>query len=270
MDADEHRVSIITGPNMAGKSTYMRQVALVILMAQMGSFVPAESARIGIVDRIFSRVGASDDLVRGQSTFMVEMVEVSQILRHATERSLVILDEVGRGTSIFDGMALAQAVVEHLHAERQARTLCSTHYHELTSLAEHEKAIKNLRTEVAEQGEDIAFLYQVKPGCAQRSYGINVARLARLPVEVLERAKELLRRFEKEATVREQVSFAFLEQSAAAEQSQSRRAREQQYHKLLEEFAELDFLSLSPLELMNWAYEYQLDVQHALDIGREE
>jgi len=266
LDAEEHRVVIITGPNMAGKSTYMRQAALTTLMAQLGSFVPAEAAQVGVVDRIFSRVGASDDLSRGQSTFMVEMVEVSHILRHATDRSLIILDEVGRGTSTYDGMALAQAVVEHIHRHSGARTLCSTHYHELTSLADHEEGIYNLRTEVAEQGEDIVFLYQVKPGRAERSYGINVARLAQLPTEVLERAKELLRRFEEQATLKEQVAFAFMEHAASGERRQPGRAHER-HRELLREFASLDLLSMSPLELMNWAYDYQLEVQRLVSEG---
>ena len=193
LDGKENRVSIITGPNMAGKSTYMRQTALIVLMAQMGSFVPAESAEIGICDRIFTRVGASDDLASGQSTFMVEMTEVANILRNATKHSLVILDEIGRGTSTFDGLAIAWAVVEHVANPKVlgARTLFATHYHELTELEGTIPGVNNYCIAVKEQGEDIVFLRKIVRGGADRSYGIQVARLAGVPRTVIERAKEL-------------------------------------------------------------------------------
>jgi DNA mismatch repair protein MutS len=191
------RLAIVTGPNMAGKSTYIRQVALIVLMAQIGSFVPAASAEIGLVDRIFTRVGASDDLARGQSTFMVEMNETSNIVNNATERSLIILDEIGRGTSTFDGLSIAWSVAEFLHDKIKARTLFATHYHELTKLAEERKSVCNLNVAVREWNEQIIFLRKIVPGGADKSYGIQVARLAGLPKEILDRAKEVLAHLEQ-------------------------------------------------------------------------
>jgi DNA mismatch repair protein MutS len=197
LDGENMRLAIITGPNMAGKSTYIRQVALIVLMAHMGSFVPAESAEIGLVDRIFTRVGASDDLARGQSTFMVEMNETSNIIHNATERSLVILDEIGRGTSTFDGLSIAWSVAEFLHDKIKARTLFATHYHELTKLAEDRPGVCNFNVAVREWNEQIIFLRKIIPGGADKSYGIHVARLAGLPKEILDRAKEILAYLEK-------------------------------------------------------------------------
>ena len=199
LDGDLKRMMIITGPNMAGKSTYIRQTALITVMAQAGSFVPAESAEIGIVDKIFTRIGAADDLSRGQSTFMVEMVETANILRHASPRSLVILDEVGRGTSTFDGLSIAWSVAEFLHDEPRCRTQFATHYHELTELAQTRRGIRNFNVAVREYGDDVIFLRQIVPGAADRSYGIHVARLAGIPVPVLERAKTILELLEKSA-----------------------------------------------------------------------
>ncbi|HEX9777650.1 MAG TPA: DNA mismatch repair protein MutS [Geopsychrobacteraceae bacterium] len=198
LDTDAHQLLIITGPNMAGKSTFMRQVALITLMAQMGSFVPAESARIGVVDRIFTRVGASDNLAKGQSTFMVEMNETANILHHATARSLIILDEIGRGTSTFDGVSIAWAVAEYLHdnAAVAAKTLFATHYHELTDLALTRKRVKNYNISVKEWNDQIIFLRKIVAGGASRSYGIQVGRLAGLPLAVIERAKEILHNLE--------------------------------------------------------------------------
>jgi DNA mismatch repair protein MutS len=193
----EMRLAIITGPNMAGKSTYIRQVALIVLMAQIGSFVPAASAEIGIVDRIFTRVGANDDLARGQSTFMVEMNETANIVNNATERSLVILDEIGRGTSTFDGLSIAWSVAEFLHDKIKARTLFATHYHELTKLATERKGVCNFNVAVREWNEQIIFLRKIIPGGADKSYGIQVARLAGLPKEILDRAKDILAHLEK-------------------------------------------------------------------------
>lgn len=199
LDNGENQLIIITGPNMAGKSTFMRQVALITLMAQMGSFVPATEAHISLVDRIFTRVGASDNLARGQSTFMVEMMESANILRHATPKSLVILDEIGRGTSTFDGVSIAWAVAEFLHDndKHAAKTLFATHYHELTELAVTRKRIKNFNIAVKEWNEQIIFLRKIVSGGASHSYGIQVARLAGLPLEVIERAKEILQNLEK-------------------------------------------------------------------------
>jgi DNA mismatch repair protein MutS len=199
LDNRDNQLIIITGPNMAGKSTFMRQVALITLMAQMGSYVPAAEAHIGLVDRIFTRVGASDNLARGHSTFMVEMMESANILRHATPRSLVILDEIGRGTSTFDGVSIAWAVAEFLHDNEKhaAKTLFATHYHELTELAVTRKRIKNFNIAVKEWNEQIIFLRRIVPGGASHSYGIQVARLAGLPLEVIERAREILQNLEK-------------------------------------------------------------------------
>ncbi len=197
LDGETVRLAIVTGPNMAGKSTYIRQVALIGLMAQMGSFVPAENAEIGLVDRIFTRVGANDDIGRGQSTFMVEMNETSNIVNNATERSLVILDEIGRGTSTFDGLSIAWSVAEFLHDKIKARTLFATHYHELTKLAAERKGVCNFNVAVREWNDQIIFLRKIIPGGADKSYGIQVARLAGLPKEILERAKEILSHLEK-------------------------------------------------------------------------
>jgi DNA mismatch repair protein MutS len=196
LDGEKLRLAIITGPNMAGKSTYIRQVALIVLMAQIGSFVPATSAEIGLVDRIFTRVGANDDLSRGQSTFLVEMNETANIVNNATERSLIILDEIGRGTSTFDGLSIAWSVAEFLHDKIKARTLFATHYHELTKLAVERKGVVNFNVAVREWNEQIIFLRKIVPGGADKSYGIQVARLAGLPKEILDRAKDILSHLE--------------------------------------------------------------------------
>ena len=199
LDGDGNQVLIITGPNMAGKSTYIRQVALIVIMAQVGSFVPADKARIGVVDRVFSRVGASDDLARGRSTFMVEMQETANILNSATERSLIVLDEIGRGTSTFDGISIAWAVAEHLHnnAAVKAKTLFATHYHELADLAHTLPGVKNYTVLVRERGGRVAFLRKIVEGSSDKSYGIHVARLAGLPPEVIDRAQEILTNLEE-------------------------------------------------------------------------
>jgi len=201
LDGDQNRIMIITGPNMAGKSTYIRQVALLVLLAQTGSYIPSQSAKIGLVDRIFTRVGAVDDISRGQSTFMVEMLETANILNHATKKSLVILDEIGRGTSTFDGISIAWAVAEYLHdaPTAKARTLFATHYHELTELALTCKGVKNYNVAVKEYGEQIVFLRQIVPGATDRSYGIHVAKLAGLPKAVITRANEILENLENNA-----------------------------------------------------------------------
>jgi DNA mismatch repair protein MutS len=210
LDGENIRMAIVTGPNMAGKSTYIRQVALIVLMAQIGSFVPADSAEVGLVDRIFTRVGASDDLTRGQSTFMVEMNETANIINNATDRSLVILDEIGRGTSTFDGLSIAWSVAEFLYDKIKARSLFATHYHELIKLADDRKGVCNLNVAVREWNEQIIFLRKIIPGGADKSYGIQVARLAGLPKEILDRAKEIL---------------AHLESSSRAEAEPKRRGR---------------------------------------------
>ena len=250
MGEKEDRVAIITGPNMAGKSTYMRQVALIVLMAQMGSFVPASSARIGVVDRIFTRIGASDDLSAGQSTFMVEMTEVADILRHATKHSLLILDEIGRGTSTFDGMSIARAVLEYCADKKLlgAKTLFATHYHELTELENTLPGTVNYNIAVKTRGEDIIFLRKILPGGADRSYGIEVAKLAGLPDKVVQRAKTVLKELEEENGV----------QYVAA-----RKEEDQVSLTAIGEGEVLDALrrcqveTLTPLEAMNLIYEWK-------------
>lgn len=197
LDRGQSRIAVITGPNMGGKSTYLRQAALVAVMAQMGSYVPANEAVMPLVDRVFTRIGASDNLARGRSTFMVEMTETAVILNTATERSLIVLDEIGRGTATYDGLALAWSVVEHLHEKTGAYTLFATHYHELTELADRLEGVRNLHVSVKEAGDQVIFLRKVEPGAADRSYGIEVARLAGLPVGVIERAREILTLHEK-------------------------------------------------------------------------
>ena len=202
LSCTEAQIAVVTGPNMAGKSTYIRQVALITLLAQIGCWVPAKRCRIGLVDRIFSRVGASDDLARGNSTFMVEMNETANILNNYTDRSLIILDEIGRGTSTYDGLSIAWAVVEHLHhqPDRGPRTLFATHYQELTQLEKHLPRLRNCSVAVKEWNDDIVFVRRVVPGAADRSYGIQVARLAGLPLSVIDRAKLILSKLESDDT----------------------------------------------------------------------
>jgi len=191
MDREKARFSLITGPNMAGKSTYMRQVCLICLMAQAGSFVPAEEATIPLIDRVFTRIGAMDDIYAGQSTFMVEMTETANIINNATPKSLIILDEIGRGTSTFDGMSIAAAVAEFIHTKINAYTLFATHYHEITQLADKHPGMKNLNTLVKKEGDKVIFLHRIVEGAADQSYGIEVAKLAGLPDEIVSRAKEI-------------------------------------------------------------------------------
>ena len=252
MGEKEERVAIITGPNMAGKSTYMRQVALIVLMAQMGSFVPAAHAHIGVVDRIFTRIGASDDLSAGQSTFMVEMTEVSDILHHATKNSLLILDEIGRGTSTYDGMSIARAVLEYCAEKKRAKTLFATHYHELTELENSLPGTVNYNIAVKARGEEIIFLRKIVPGGADRSYGIEVARLAGLPEKVVQRAKAILKELEAENGV----------QYVAA-----RRESDQMTLGALGEGEVLDAIrrcqpdTLTPIEAMSLIYEWKQKLQ---------
>ncbi len=198
LGAEDNQVAIITGPNMAGKSTYMRQVALIVLMAQMGSFVPARSAKIGLVDRVFTRIGASDDLASGQSTFMVEMAEVASILKYATSRSLLILDEIGRGTSTYDGMSIARAVLEYAASPKRlgAKTLFATHYHELSTMEDKLPNVKNYNIAVKKRGDQMIFLRKIVPGATDDSYGVEVAKLAGLPNAVITRAREILAELE--------------------------------------------------------------------------
>jgi DNA mismatch repair protein MutS len=215
---EDARMIILTGPNMAGKSTVLRQVGLIVLMAQVGSFVPASKARIGVVDRLFTRVGASDNLVRGQSTFMVEMSETSAILHTATRRSLVLLDEIGRGTSTYDGISIAWSVSEHLHDVVGCKTIFATHYHELTQLADILVAVRNYNVQVREVGDQVLFLHRLQPGGADRSYGIEVGRLAGLAPSVLKRATELLKLLEAEQIVPRSGRVAQVRTSATEDQ----------------------------------------------------
>lgn len=203
-------IAIVTGPNMAGKSTYLRQNALIAILAQMGSYVPAEEARIGAVDKLFSRVGAADGLARGRSTFMVEMIETAAILNQASERSLVILDEIGRGTATFDGLSIAWATLEHLHERNRCRALFATHFHELTALAGRLMRLLNLTSRVREWKGDVVFLHEIEAGAADRSYGVQVARLAGLPASVITRAKTILAGLER--TEREKPAAKLIEE----------------------------------------------------------
>jgi DNA mismatch repair protein MutS len=207
LHSERDYIAVITGPNMGGKSTYLRQAALILIMAQAGSFVPAERALLPIVDRVFTRIGAADNLARGRSTFMMEMTEAATILNSATSNSFVVLDEIGRGTSTFDGLALAWAIVEYIHDRIKAKTLFATHYHELTTLAEQLSGVGNLHVAVKEAEDRILFIRKVEPGAADRSYGIEVARLAGLPLQVIERARSVLLHHEvRQHSVTEELS----------------------------------------------------------------
>ena len=265
LDGDTHRVVIITGPNMAGKSTYMRQTALIVLMAQIGSFVPAKSADISLVDRIFTRVGASDDLASGQSTFMVEMTEVANILHNATKNSLIILDEIGRGTSTFDGLSIAWAVVEHIVDKKKlgAKTLFATHYHELTELEGKLDGVQNYCIAVKEDGEDIVFLRKIVKGGADRSYGIQVARLAGVPEEVLNRARELSDMLEEgNSTERKKIAEipTASSQSLVPDMTQLSifdAMGGTQTDDILFELRDIDLSHVTPMDAMNLVYKWQ-------------
>jgi DNA mismatch repair protein MutS len=257
MDASD-RIHIITGPNMAGKSMFLRQNALIVLLAQIGSFVPADTANIGLVDRIFTRIGASDELSSGQSTFMVEMVETANILHHATAQSLLILDEVGRGTSTYDGMAIAWAVIEYLHnhPEHRARTLFATHYHELIEMDKSLPHVRNYNLAVAEEGREVVFLHKVVPGGADRSYGIHVARLAGIPAPVVHRAENLLTDLE---------SGDFRPGTDEREQEIFQPMLIAKEHPIIKELRELDINSLTPLDAMTQLFKWQQDVTDSKD-----
>jgi DNA mismatch repair protein MutS len=290
LDNKNNRVSIITGPNMAGKSTYMRQSALIVLMAQIGSFVPADSASIGIVDRIFTRVGASDDLASGQSTFMVEMTEVANILRNATKNSLLILDEIGRGTSTFDGLSIAWAVVEHISnsALLGAKTLFATHYHELTELEGRLEGVNNYCIAVKEQGEDIVFLRKIVKGGADKSYGIQVAKLAGVPTSVLKRASEIVAELtgndlalkaknlsapeasQPEEFVQEELSLEhFLQEPSQKSGKKDKKKDISQFslfsmsgnEDIIAELRDIDIARLTPIDAINMLYQIQKKIK---------
>jgi DNA mismatch repair protein MutS len=253
LDGTDRQIIVITGPNMGGKSTYLRQVALTVLMGQIGSFVPAAGARIGLVDRIFTRVGAQDDIAAGQSTFMVEMVETANILNHATAKSLLVLDEIGRGTSTYDGLAIARATVEHIHDRIGARTLFATHYHELTQLADRYPRIYNANVAVAEDNGSVVFLHRVVPGGADRSYGIHVAQLAGLPADVTDRARDALHDLESAAQQngRGRRGRRALQLTLFGEPSDGIAAQ------ILDEIIGLDITALTPLEALTRLHELQ-------------
>ncbi len=255
LNGTTHNIMLLTGPNMGGKSTYLRQTALIVILAQMGSFVPARSARLSVVDRVFTRIGASDNLARGRSTFMVEMTETAAILHTATARSLILLDEVGRGTSTYDGLAIAWAAIEYLHTRVRAKTLFATHYFELTELAEQLSGVKNYHVSVKETGGGIAFLRKVEPGAADRSYGIEVAKLAGLPNEVVLRAREVLAEHE------------FAEQQATAHLSPGATPQPTQLtiftplsQPVLEKLREVDLNRITPLEALNLLAELKKEI----------
>lgn len=256
LSEDDGRIAILTGPNMAGKSTYLRQVALIVLLAQIGSFVPAERARLGIVDRIFTRIGAQDDLASGQSTFMVEMLETAAILNHASSRSLVVLDEIGRGTSTYDGLAIATAIVEYLHNTPRlcCKTLFATHYHELTALAEILPRVRNYRLDVLEAGDTVTFLHRVVPGGADRSYGVHVAQLAGMPRQVVRRASEVLSDLE-----RDNAATGRRERRAAAVTKQPDVPLQLTLfggtHPVVERIREMEIDGLTPLDALTTLYE---------------
>ena len=250
LDSNEHRLNIITGPNMAGKSTYMRQVALITLMAQIGSFVPATSAKIGIVDKIFTRVGASDDLAMGESTFMVEMMEVATILKNATKNSLVILDEIGRGTSTYDGLSIAWAVAEAI-SKIHAKTLFATHYHELTKLEDKLEGTKNYHIAVKEKGEDVIFLRKIVEGVTDESYGIHIAKLAGVPSDVTKRANEILKSLERKSILKD-------DKKLTKEEKQENQGQMSMFNYKLAEIAhEIDLIdvnTMTPMDAMNILY----------------
>jgi DNA mismatch repair protein MutS len=242
-------IRIVTGPNMSGKSTFLRQAAIIVLMSQMGSFVPAEKARIGLVDRIFTRIGAQDEIHAGLSTFMVEMVETANILHNATSKSLLILDEIGRGTSTYDGLSIAWAVIEYIHnAPRlRARTIFATHFHELTKLSESLPGIRNYNVAVTEQGSEVIFLHKIVPGAADRSYGIHVGQIAGLPKPVISRANEILTKLETESKNGSKNENIPISQLALFPET----------NPLLESLQKLDINSISPIEAINILYEWK-------------
>ena len=258
LNGTTHAVLVITGPNMGGKSTYLRQVALIVLMAQMGSYVPARSARLGLVDRIFTRIGASDNLARGRSTFMVEMTETAAILNTATPRSLILLDEVGRGTSTYDGLAIAWAAIEYIHANTRAKTLFATHYHELTELAERLSGVKNFHVTVKESGGGIVFLRKVAEGAADKSYGIEVAKLAGLPADVIHRAREVLA--EHESAEQSAVTHLASGETASSGPMQLTIFTPLS-QKIVDRLKETDLNSISPLEALNLLHELKRQME---------
>jgi DNA mismatch repair protein MutS len=253
LDNSDNLISVITGPNMGGKSTYLRQAALIAILAQMGSYVPADAATLPIIDRIFTRIGASDNLARGRSTFMVEMTETAVILNTATPNSFIVLDEIGRGTATYDGLALAWSVVEHIHRQTRAKTLFATHYHELTELAEELQGVRNLQVSVKEAGDKIIFLRKVEPGKADRSYGIEVARLAGLPISVIERAREVLK-------LHERTEHAVTEELAPRSGPVQIRLFEPEGRQVIDQIRRLKLDEMRPIEALQFLNALQKDI----------
>jgi DNA mismatch repair protein MutS len=266
--SNDRGMLLITGPNMSGKSTYMRQVALTAILAQIGCFVPASEAVLPIFDQIFTRIGAADDLISGQSTFMVEMLEAKNAIVNATERSLILFDEIGRGTSTYDGMALAQAIIEHIHHHIGAKTLFSTHYHELTSLADGLPQLQNVHVSAVEENGKVVFLHKIEEGPADKSYGIHVAELAELPNELIIRAKEILESLEAEQTVKVPASIMEKTEAFKSDEAQLSFFNEQPAKKesrpvpkkdilVLEQIRAINLLEMTPLDAMNELYQIQ-------------
>ena len=253
---EDAQLVILTGPNMSGKSTYLRQAAIIVLMAQIGCFVPADSATVGLVDRIFTRVGLQDDLVTGQSTFMIEMLETANILNNATSKSLIILDEIGRGTSTYDGLSIAQAVAEYLHnyPKLGAKTLFATHYHELVALAGFLPRVRNFNVAVSEEGGRVVFLRRIIPGGADKSYGIHVAQLAGLPKAVVHRAEEVLNELENHT---EDKAAQTLHRKRRAEVPTEQLSFFGNKSPVIDEILGLDIYSMTPLEAITKLYELQ-------------
>ncbi len=251
MDTEDNSYLIITGPNMAGKSTYIRQVALLVILSQIGSFIPAKKAKIGICDRIFTRIGAADDLAKGRSTFLVEMSETAHILNNATKKSLLILDEIGRGTSTFDGISIAWGVSEML-CRLKCRTLCATHYHELTALAESQKNVKNYTVAVREWNDRVIFLHKVLAGTADKSYGIHVARIAGVPAEVIKRSREILTQLE---------NGIFLQKMPTEQMELFKPGEGTGEHQVLEKLKEINPDNISPQEALALLYELIREVK---------
>ena len=248
MDKDTN-IILITGPNMAGKSTYMRQLGIIVIMAQIGCFIPAKEATLPIFDQIFTRIGASDDLVSGQSTFMVEMLESANAITNATQNSLILFDELGRGTATFDGMSLAQSILEYISKKVRCKTMFSTHYHELTDLEENLTNLKNYHVSCIEKDGNLTFLHKVKKGCVDKSYGINVARLAGLPSEVIERANEILKIYEAKEEGRDVIIQTTLPLDFKEEKN-----------NIEEKIKTLNILDMTPMQALNTLYELREEV----------
>ena len=251
--SEDKYLELITGPNMGGKSTYMRQMAIIVIMAQIGCFVPCKEAVLPIFDQIFTRIGASDDLVAGESTFMVEMKEANNAIENASEKSLILFDELGRGTATYDGISLAQAIIEYIHDNIKAITLFSTHYHELTSLEEHKSHIKNVHVSAYEENGDITFLHKIEDGAADKSYGIHVAKLANLPASLIKRADEILASYENDKQNHEVISQISMDFETNYETNDK-------YDIIKKKLDDVDPLNISPMNALNILYDLKKEM----------